>query len=90
MNELAVRYTSGHTQYSYIERLVVVAGIMGSALLRSTRPTVKKAMLGLRGSKCRRNMYYSKNTLDNLYSAKKRFYSIYKDGDFLTPYPGLR
>ncbi|MEM3685325.1 MAG: hypothetical protein QXT39_06660, partial [Conexivisphaerales archaeon] len=79
-NELAVRYTSGHTQYSYIERLVVVPGIMGSSLLRPTRLTVKEAMLGLRGSKCRRIVYYSKSTLYNLYSAKKRFYSIYKDG----------
>ncbi|MEM0159652.1 MAG: site-specific integrase [Candidatus Micrarchaeaceae archaeon] len=82
VDELAVRNVSDHVQYSYIERLMVVARIMGSAFLRPTRLTVKEAMLGLRGSKSRRNKYYSEGTLNNLYSAMKRFYSIYKDGAF--------
>lgn len=83
VDDLAIRNVSDHVQYSYIERLEIVARKMGPGFLEPNRRIVKETMLSLKRSKSRRNDYYSDSTLNSIYVAMKRFYSSYKDGAFL-------
>lgn len=67
VDDLAIRNVSDHVQYSYIERLEIVARIMGPGFLEPNRRIVKETMLSLKRSKSRRNDYYYDSTLNSIY-----------------------
>ena len=67
VDDLAIRNVSDHVQYSYIERLEIVARKMGPGFLEPNRRIVKETMLSLKRSKSRRNDYYYDSTLNSIY-----------------------
>ena len=80
---------SKHRQYFYIERLKIIARIMGNKFLNPTPKDLDNAMDGLLEAKARvKRSYsegegYSERTISDVVFSLKRFYRDYKDGKYL-------
>jgi integrase len=80
---------SKHRQYFYIERLKIMARIMGNKFLNPTPKDLEKGVDGLLEAQTRTKRSYSEGegysdrTVSDVIYSMKRFYRDYKDGKYL-------
>ena len=82
VDDMAIKGRSKHRQYFYIERLKIMARIMGEKFLSPDKDDVRKAMLKLRGGGAVIQERYSERTISDIIQVMKTFYSTYQDGKF--------
>jgi integrase len=80
--DLAILGLSKHRQYFYIERLKLIARLLGQKFLAPEKNDIRDALLKLQDSRGKTTEKYSERTLEDIKISLKKFYKTYQNGKY--------
>jgi len=90
VDNLALEGISKHRQYFYIERLKIVAKIMGDSFINPKKEDIKSAILKLQNGAGTKTERYSERTISDIEMSIKKFYKDFENGKYYVSVEWLR